>query len=184
MNTTLIVIYNIIGFIGSGSILLSTMVSKKDSIMKVQTGGTAFLLAADLMAKGYSGAVQDLIAIIRNITVIKEIHKKWLNAFFIISGLVLGVVCNNRGLIGFLPIFANFQFSCLVLRKNADEVMIKCSVCVSNVCWAIFNFYLMNYANAAVNAAICVSGIVFVLREIIKRRGQTKDSEEKESTEA
>ena len=170
MNTTLIVIYNILGFLGSGGILLSTMVSKKENIMKVQTGGTVMLLAADILAKGYSGAVQDLIAIIRNITVIKEIHKKWLNALFIVSGLVLGVIANNQGVFGFLPVFANFQFSCLVLWKKADNVIIKLSVCVSNVCWAIFNFYLLNYTNAAVNVAICVSGVVFVIRELLRRR--------------
>lgn len=170
MNTRLIVLYNILGFIGSGGIFLSTIVSKKDNIMKVQTAGTVMLLAADILAKGYSGAVQDFIGIIRNITVIKDIHKKWLNALFIISGLALGVAANNQGPAGFLPIFANFQFSCLVLWKKADEVIIKLSVCVANICWAIFNLYLMNYANAAVNFAICISAAVFVIRELIKRK--------------
>lgn len=169
MNTKLIVIYNIIGLLGSGGIFLSTMAKKKDGIMKIQTGGTAMLLIADILAKGYSGAVQDFIGIVRNITVIKEIHKKWLNALFIISGLVLGIAANNQGVFGILPIFANLQFSCLVLWKKADEVLIKSSVCVANICWAIFNGYLMNYANMAVNIAICVSAIVFVIRELVRR---------------
>ena len=172
MNTKLIIIYNIIGFIGSGGILLSTIVKKKDSIMKAQTLGTSFLFFSDVLARGYSGAAQDFISILRNITVIKGIHKKWLNALFIISGLVLGIICNNQGLIGWFPIFANFQLSCLVLKKDSDEVLIKLSVCIANICWGVFNFALMNYANMAINIVICTSAVVFVVRELIGRRKQ------------
>lgn len=170
MNTKLIVIYNIIGFIGSGGLFLSTMIGKKKNIMQMQTVGTTLLFVSDFLAKGYSGAAQDFIGIIRNITVIKDIHKKWINAALIISGLVLGIVCNNMGLLGWLPIFANLQFSCLVLMKNANEVIIKTSLCIANICWGVFNFCLMNYASMAVNIAICTSAIIFVTRELIKRK--------------
>lgn len=170
MNTKIIVIYNIIGFIGSGGILLSTVVSKKGNIMKTQTAATAVLFVADLLAKGYSGAAQDIIGVIRNITVMKNIHKKWLSLLFIASGLLLGIFCNNQGLVGFLPIFANFQFSCIVLKKDVDEILIKLSVCASNICWGLFNFHLMNYANMAVNVAICTSAVIFVVREIMRRK--------------
>lgn len=178
MDTKMIIIYNIFGFLGAGGILLSTMVGKKENIMKVQTGGSAMLLAADILAKGYSGAVQDLVGIIRNLTVIKGIHKKWLNALFIVSGLVLGVVFNNQSFFGILPIFANFQFSCLVLWKKADEIIIKLSVFVSNVCWAIFSFHLKNYANMAINIITCISALAFVAGELIKRKksGSEKDA--------
>lgn len=179
MSTKMIIIYNILGFLGSGGILLSTMAAKKENIMKVQTGGTVMLLAADILAKGYSGAVQDLVAIIRNLTVIKGIHKMWLNAVFIVSGLALGIAFNNQSFYGFFPIFANFQFSCLVLWKKADEIIIKLSVLVSNICWAIFNFHLKNYANMAINIAICVSSAIFVIRALIKRnKAETRKASE------
>lgn len=177
MNTKLIVIYNIIGFLGSGGLFLSTMIGKKENIMKTQTVATVFLLISDTLAKGYSGAMQDFIGIIRNVAVIKNVHKKWLNAVLIISGLVLGIACNNQGLVGWLPIFANFQFSCLVLMKKADEVIIKTSLCIANICWAVFNFKLMNYASMAVNIAICTSAVIFVVRELVKRKKQKEIKE-------
>ena len=96
-------------------------------------------------------------------------------------GCGLGIAFNNQGAVGWFPIFANFQFSCLVLWKKADEVMIKLSVCVANVCWAIFNFSLLNYANLAANVVIVTSGIALVVRELISRKKaeKTEDSVQK-----
>ena len=170
MDNKIIIIGNIIAFFGSGGILLSTAVKNKKNILKVQTAASFFLLASDIVLRGYSGAVQDLICILRNITVILGKKSKILNFFFILSGVALGIIFNNKGWLGLLPILANLQFSCIVLHPKADDVMLKASIFASNVCWAIYSLCIFNYVNMAVNIIICISAAVFVIRELVKRR--------------
>ena len=169
MDNRIIIIGNIISLFGSGGILISTAVKNKKNILKVQTAASFFLLASDIVLRGYSGAAQDLICIVRNLTVILGKKSKILNFFFIISGVALGVIFNNKGLLGLLPILANLQFSCIVLYPKADDVMLKASIFASNVCWAIYSLCIFNYVNMTVNIVICISAAIFVIRELVKR---------------
>ena len=175
MDNRIIIIGNIISLFGSGGILISTAVKNKKNILKVQTAASFFLLASDIVLRGYSGAVQDLICIVRNLTVILGKKSKILNFFFIISGVALGVIFNNKGWLGLLPILANLQFSCIVLYPKADDIMLKASIFASNVCWAIYSLCILNYVNMVVNILICISAAVFVIRELVKRhRGKVE----------
>ena len=175
MDNRIIIIGNIISLFGSGGILVSTAVKNKKNILKVQTAASAFLLISDLVLRGYSGAVQDFICILRNFTVILGKKSKVLNFFFILSGVALGVIFNNRGWLGLLPILANLQFSCIVLYPKADDIMLKASIFASNVCWAIYSLCIFNYVNMVVNILICISAAVFVIRELVKRhRGKAE----------
>lgn len=175
MDNRIIIIGNIIAFFGSGGILISTAVKSKKNILKVQTAASVFLLISDIVLSGYSGAVQDLVCILRNLTAIAGKKSKILNAFFIISGVALGVIFNNRGWLGLLPILANLQFSCVVLYPKSDDVMLKSSTFIANVCWAIYSLCIFNYVNMVVNILICVSAAVFVVRELVKRhRGKAE----------
>lgn len=169
MDNKIIMIGNIISLFGSGGILVSTAVKSRKKILKVQTVASVFLLISDMVLSGYSGAVQDLICILRNLTAIIGKKSKILNAFYIIAGVALGVIFNNRGALGLLPVLANFQFSCIVLYPKADDMMLKASIFASNVCWAIYSLCIFNYVNMAVNIMICVSAAIFVIRGLVKR---------------
>ena len=169
MDSKIILIGNIIALFGSGGMLISTAVKSKKGILKTQTVASVFLMASDTVLGGYSGSVQDLVCIIRNLTVIAGKKSKILNAVFIIASVALGIIFNNNGLLGLLPVFGNLQFSCIVLYPKADDVMLKISTFISNVCWALFCIGIRNYVNLTVDIMICISAAVFVIRELVKR---------------
>jgi len=58
--------------------------------------------------------------------------------------VVLGVVFNNRGLLGWLPIAANLEYSIAMFRFRENEKGLKISFIINMAMYSAFNFILLN----------------------------------------
>ena len=79
--------------------------------MAVQIVSQFFYAASSIALKGYSSTAQNVVAVFRNLAAMKKIKSKVLEWTLILAGVVLGVLFNNRGLLGWLPIIANLEYS-------------------------------------------------------------------------
>lgn len=170
MNTKIILIGNIVSLIGSSFLFLSSTGKSKNGVLAFQTAGSGFLVVSGLLLRAYSGVAQDVISVIRNLTVIKKVNSKILSFIFIGAGLVLGIGFNNFGAAGLLPVFANFEFSCIVLYPKSGEITTKIAVIISNLCWAAYDIITKNYTGFAINLATATSSLIFIIRAVIRRR--------------
>ena len=82
---------------------------KQQQILAIQILSMIFYGAGAIILKGYSGAVQNGVGILRNLAAIKNIKSRIIEWILIVLGVVLGIVFNNRGLLGWLPIIANLE---------------------------------------------------------------------------
>jgi hypothetical protein len=97
--------------------------SKKtiNGMLWMQNASQLFYGIGSFLLKGYSASVQNVICIIRNLTVIKGIKSKFLEWTLVILGIIIGLIFNNLGIIGLLPIIANAQYSIVVFKFKNNE---------------------------------------------------------------
>ena len=180
MSKTLIIIGNIIAAAGSLSLFISTVSKDKKGIIKAQGAGSFFLLVSDMFLKGYSGAVQDAVGLIRNIVILAGKNNKAVSIILVAAGVVPGIIFNNHGALGILPVFANFEFACVTLNPKSNETAMKAAICVSTACWAVYCFIIKNYVSTCVNIVTSTSALIFVIKSLAKKKkGETESGEVK-----
>ena len=164
---------NISLLLGNGCSLLATLSNMVASTRKtargvllVQSLGQAFYFACAIFLKGYSGAVQNAMSIVRNFVAMgKKKAGKPVEWGLIAAGVVLDVVFNNRGLAGWLPILGNLQYSLAVFRFRGNERALKIAFLISAVMFTIFNIVLFNVVGMVSNAVIIITTVTSLLQK-------------------
>lgn len=163
---------NISLLLGNGCSLLATLSNMFASTRKtargvllVQSLGQAFYFACAIFLKGYSGAVQNAMSIVRNFVAMgKKKSSKWMEWTLIAGGVVLGVVFNNRGLAGWLPIVGNLEYSLAVFRFRDDQRMLKVALIVSLLIFIAFNLVIGNIVGTVADSVVVVTTLADLWR--------------------
>ena len=137
---------------------------KHSEIMAVQIVSQLFYGAASIALKGYSSTAQNVVAIFRNFAAMKNIRSKALEWVLILAGVVLGVLLNNRGLLGWLPIIANFEYSVSVFRLKDNEKALKTAFIINMIMYAVFSTVIMNYVGVLSCSVITVTTAVSLIK--------------------
>ena len=119
---------------------------------------------SSIFLKGYSASVQNFISIIRNYFALKEDRSKTVECLLILAGIVLGFVFNNRGLIGWLPILANLEYSLAVFYIKDNERLIKISFLITVIMYTIFNIFILNIVGTITNSIVIISYTINLLK--------------------
>ena len=131
----------------------------------VQNISQSLYCVGTLALKGYSGAVQNVVSILRNLAGIKKIDSKWVTWFFVVAGVVLGLVFNNIGWVGLLPVIANLQYTLVVFFVRENERALKVSFLISAIFFSVFSLAILNFVGVVTNLVVAVSTGVFLLRK-------------------
>ncbi len=172
--TSLQIIGNVLSGIGLLLFFISSIVKYKKNIILLQTGNHMFGFAAEMCTAQYSGAVQDIVSICRNILILFHKNNKVTSIFFIVLGVALGVVFNilfnGNNPWGYLPVFAAFEFSVVILIPDIKEYWIKIAMCISTICWAIYGFVFKNYVMLGANVITFVSSFISIFLYFHKQK--------------
>lgn len=137
---------------------------KHREIMSVQIVSQVFYGAASIALKGYSSTVQNVVAVFRNLAAIKNIKSRTLEWALILAGVVLGVIFNNRGLLGWLPILANLEYSISVFRFKNNEKALKLAFIINMILYAVFGAVIMNYVGVLSCSVIVVTTVLSLIK--------------------
>ncbi len=184
--TTYEIIGNVLTGVGMFLFFLSCFLKRKKEILLLQTGNHTLSSIGQIFLNQSSGSVQDAVSIVRNIFILLKKNNKFWNIFFIVLGVVLGISLNvalnwNDGFymgLGFLPVFASFQYSVVILFPNIKVPYIKASMAISCVCWTVYGLFLKNYSMAISNVIIFIAAIVAVIRYYVSIRNQEPEEPE------
>lgn len=135
------------------------------SMLKVQNFSQLFYGLSSIVLKGYSGAVQNFISVIRNILAIKENKKEYIQWILLAIAVTIGVVVNKIGIIGYLPIIANVQYTIIVLKVKNNEKALKISFLISCILFTIFNIYIYNFIGIITNFITITSILIFLFKK-------------------
>lgn len=110
-----ILIGNIISFTGAVFLAVSCVVKSRKQIFVLQFLNCAFLAVASYFFNAYATITTLIICCIRNIFIMRDKFTKPVLAFIIVSVVILGLLSNNRGLIGLMPVAATVEYTTLLL---------------------------------------------------------------------
>jgi len=167
----------IIGNICSACALITDAISttrkKPSEVLWIQVITQVFYLICNYILKGYPIVVQNIAAIARNIVAAKKMNNKYIEWFLTIAPVVIGIMVNNHGLIGYLPIVGNLAYSLAIFKNKDDEKKIKIFFAVAVTMCAIFNLAIYNYVGTLASIFLVCSVIAY----FVKDKRQSKKSE-------
>lgn len=138
---------------------------KRNEILGFQTLSQVFYGVGSTILKGYSSVAQNIAGILRNFAVMKDIKSKAVEWALIAIGVVLGVLFNNRGLLGWLPIVANFEYAVSMFKFKDNEKGLKSAFAINMTMYSIFNFFIQNYVGGFTNMFTAITTAVSLIKE-------------------
>lgn len=119
------------------------------------------LFVAQLFFGQGAAAISLLIAAFRNLLlVLRKYTRPWLLLVFF-STLILGVLFNTGGIVGFLPLFATLIFT-VTSYKARGFLNVKLSLLLNLLLWCIYSFLILDLSSTVIN----VTSIVLTLCSI------------------
>ena len=143
---------------------LSSAQKTAKRVLWVQNLSQTIYGIGSILLRGYSGAVQNVVSIIRNLVAIRQISAKWLQWTLTILGVVLGLVFNNIGWAGLLPVIANLQYTLVMFGFEGNERALKKSFFVSAILFAVFSGALLNIVGVITNLVVAVTTAIFLIK--------------------
>ena len=165
MNTTSIIIGNMCSLLGMACDSFSASRKSAKGVLIWQSFGQFIYGLSSFVLKGYSGAAQSAVSILRNCVAIAKINSKVLEWALVIFGVVFGLLVNNRGVMGLLPVIANSEYSVAIFRFKDNERALKISFLICIVLFSVFNVYIKNYVGTATNAVVFASTAAYLVKK-------------------
>lgn len=153
----------IFSFLSACCLCYSTFGKKKENMLKWQVANTFFLILSNLFLKGYSGMATNLVCLVRNIIGAKGRLNKYSTVILTILIVVGGIVVNNRGWLGLLPVIASVEYSaCMYLCKDAQQLRLALAVNVA--LWAVYDLMIGSYPMFVTDLIVAGASLVNVMR--------------------
>ena len=154
----LVIIGNIIAFLGCGLMVLVGFIKEKRRILSVQCIQFTLQGASNLILGGYSGFIANVVSILRNRAFARFKNTVWLKLFFIVLQVVLSYKSLTSGFISWLPLLAAVLFTWFLDVKS--EVRLKLVIISTQVLWMIYDFVHLNYVAVAFDIFTMVSNSI------------------------
>ena len=143
---------------------ISATRKKTNEMLGIQIISQVFYGVGTIILKGYSSTAQNVVAILRNLAAMKQVKSKLVGWGLVTLSVVLGVAFNNRGLLGWLPIIANLQYSIVIFVFRDNGVALKLSYLVSLLLYAVFCYVILNYVGVASNLIVAVTTTISLIK--------------------
>ena len=134
-------------------------------MLLVQNIGLFFYTLCSIFLKGYSAAVQNIVGILRNFLAIRGVENRKVEWIMLIFGIVFGLVFNNLGFWGLMPVIANFQYTFAIFYFNDKEKVVKTAFLLNSVFYIIFNVVIYNFVGIVSNSIIVITTFIFLVKK-------------------
>lgn len=162
----------IIGNVCSVFAMISDSISgtrkNRAQMLGVQIISQFFYGAGSLILKGYSSVAQNVVAVLRNLAGIKEVRNRVVEWSLVLLGVILGAVFNNRGIFGWIPIIANFEYSVSIFWFKDNDTALKISFIINMVMYSVFSFIISNYVSGIANFIVAITTAVALVKNTQK----------------
>ena len=165
MNAISVILGNACSLLAMVTDSISSTRKTAKGVLLVQSLSQLIYCVGTVLLKGYSGAVQNVVSILRNFVAIRKINSAFVEWSLVILGVGLGIGFNNLGLIGFLPVVANLQYTLAVFKFKDNERALKISFAVCIGMFAAFNLAIYNFVGVASNLVVLGTTLVILFKK-------------------
>lgn len=164
MNEIHLIIGNVCSLLAMVTDSVSSTRKTAKGVLLVQSLSQLIYFIGTVVLKGYSGAVQNAVSILRNFVAIRDIRNKYVEWALVGLGVVLGLAFNNLGFMGLLPVIANFQYTIAVFRFQDNQRALKISFAIAVGMFAVFNIAIFNVVGVVSNSVVFVTTLAVLLK--------------------
>ncbi len=158
-----IIIGNIISFFAAIFMILSCIVDDRKKVFLFQCINAIMLTVASIFFASYAGCVSLILSAIRNVFIVKEKFTKGMMIIFLLLSLIVGLYINNRGLVGFISIFATMQYTigCYYIK---DPQGTRYNIWVNLFMWVIYSFSILDFSTGISDFTTLVINTISIIK--------------------
>ena len=164
-----IIIGNACTLLATGANAVSSTRKSAKGVLGWQCISQVIYFVCAVVLRGYSGAVQNVVSLLRNLAAIRNVKSKALEWSLTVAGVVLGLVFNNRGLMGLLPVVGNLQYTLAIFRFQDNPRILKLSFLLSCVAYAVFNAVILNYVGVVTDSVVALTTAIVLIKDAKKK---------------
>ncbi len=161
---TNIVIGNIISFIAAVFLAVSCVVKDRKQIFVLQFLNCAVLAVASYFFGAYAAISTLSLCCIRNIFIMRDKYSVKVMTIIVILVIAAGLLTNNRGTIGLLPVIATVEYT-ICCHFITDVAKTRLSILVNEVIWVVYSFLIMDFSTAVTDVIVIIVDIYALKRK-------------------
>ncbi len=163
----MIILGNILALIGSILMLYIAILKSKKKILYFQSIQMLVLAFSNLVLSGYTGAIANIVGIVRNILCYKNKLNIYFKLIISILLLILSLFFDSFTLIRTLPIISGILYTWLMGIKNI--IKFKLLIVVTIVLWLIYDIYIKSFVSALFDA-LTISTNIITMYQLLNRK--------------
>lgn len=160
-----IILGNILTLVAIGFTYLNGTSKQKKQMILCDIGSASFFSLSDLVLGGYSGFVINFTGILRNLSALYLPNSKYIGWVLSIAGALIGIVVNNHGLIGILPIFTGLYYSYCIIDKKASARKLKMALILNTLAFTLYAVVIFNVIGFVSDAIVATTTIIAYIRD-------------------
>jgi len=155
---------NLCSFVAACFTLMSAWSRDRKRIYLYQAAQCFILAIANVFFASVSGTTTFLLCAARNCLVAWDRFTPRRCALFVASVAALGILSNNRGVVGLIPVVttAIYTVACLYVKSSRA---IKLNLIVNLALWTVYDLFIGDYVSAGVDSVSAGTALVSILRE-------------------
>ena len=144
---TRLVIGNIVALVAASFSIFIGITKNRKKLIYLQSIQFFIYTIVNVILGGISGAIANIIGMVRNILCYKEKLTKLSILLIIIMSTILTLAFNNLGFIGLLPLFNTIIYTYFINEKN--PLKFKLLFLVTVILWFIYDLAIKSYTSVA-----------------------------------
>lgn len=166
-----ILLGNIVSFAGAIIMVLIGLIQSRKKILTVQCLQFGIMGLGNLILGGTSGAVSNLLGILRNLLCLRMmVLPGAVKALFIALQCLLTLLVNNHGLIGWLPAASTALLT--VFLDVQDTAKLKWVLLITQLGWLVYDLTILNYASSGFDVFAIIMDLVGLYQLKKERKGR------------
>ena len=150
---TYLIVGNIFSLLSSICIAISVIKKKKIELIWWQILDEIFCILSTIALYAYAAATTNIISLVRNILAYKNKLTQKLTWILCALCIIIGLLANNRGIIGLFPIVASASYTIFMFTtKNAQQM--RWALVSNLMLWFIHDIYVQAYPSALTDIAL------------------------------
>lgn len=159
----MIILGEIFSLLAALCLAYSTFSNKKNKMMLWQAINSVFYGLSNLFLGAYSAVVTNILSLFRNTLQVKNKLSRNLTIIICLLMTVVGLIFNNMGWIGLLPIVASVSYTiCVYVLKSAQQMRI--ALVINLLQWMVVDFIVKSYPMFVMDIIIISVTLVNVVR--------------------
>lgn len=159
-----LLIGNILSFFAACFTAASSWSSDRKRIYLYQAAQCLILIAASAFFSSVSGMTTFALCVVRNLLLAYDRFTGRLCAAFLSALIFLGVISNNRGALGLIPVIATAVYTLAGLYTKSTEA-IKLNMIVNLILWVVYDLFIFDMVSAVVDLISASLAAVSALKD-------------------